>query len=274
MKCNGYFRVAALALAVGILVFGVGTQNADAEIAKTVLDLDPPPDGTVGTGGTDCLVQGANQVNGLFSDTACGLCPTGMQFVAEAFVIGANDGIDGLRFWGGYYPGNTANNPDCFNVYFFDNAGGVPGAKINTLDCIPATTRDATGVILFGVEEYEYYIDLEPNKELAPGTYWVGITNNSAGNPIGDFWFWETGDLDPNLGILGQVWGTDTKNGPWNSDSTYDMSLEVICKGGGGGEDIPTVSEWGLIGIGLMTVVLGAIVFGRRRTAVAGGPDA
>ncbi len=37
---------------------------------------------------------------------------------------------------------------------------------------------------------------------------------------------------------------------------------------------IPTVSEWGLIGIGLLTAVVAMIIYGRRRTAVGGAPPA
>ena len=35
------------------------------------------------------------------------------------------------------------------------------------------------------------------------------------------------------------------------------------------GLDVPTVSEWGLIGIGVLTVIAGAVLFGRRRAAAA-----
>ncbi len=117
---------------------------------------------------------------------------------------------------------------------------------------------ESAGVV---VVEYEYTIDLADNKVLGPGTYWVGITNDTSGST--ESWFWETGDLDPGLGVLGQAWNTASTNGPWNSDPTFDMSLEIVCKPH---VAIPTVSEWGMIAMGLLLFSVATIVIRRRRS--------
>ena len=112
--------------------------------------------------------------------------------------------IDELRFWGGYFPGDAGGVdplPDNFTVKFRLNDNNVPGLVVRKLQIGPATTRTETGQMLFGVREFEYTIDLEPNQDLLPDFYWVEIYNDTTDDPTDDDWFWETGLLDGvNLG--------------------------------------------------------------------------
>ena len=178
--------------------------------------------------GPKCMVQPPNQLNGIFSDLDCTPnCPTGMQILAENFVLNQEDQIDSLRWWGSYYPGDSEPD-DCFTVIFRNDDGtGMPGDEINRLECV-APARVQTGVVLFGVHEWEYWLDLDPNKVLGPGAYFVEIYTDTTGNP--DIWFWETGNSDPNKGIPGQAFTLTLPEPPWNYDAATDMALEVICK--------------------------------------------
>ena len=127
-----------------------------------------------------------------------------------------------------------------------------------------AYNGDGTTCVHTGVTAYDSgYLDLAT---LSAGNMSDGTFNNASNS-------------------LAVAWRPDAKvyYSPGNTGDYYpgtpgldwaELTCNMCACEGGGGEDIPTVSEWGLIGIGLMTVVLGAIVFGRRRTAVAGGPDA
>ena len=116
-----------------------------------------------------------------------------------------------------------------------------PGTVIRKIPVGPATTRSATGQILFGVREFVYTIELEPNQDLEPGTYWVEIYNDTTEDPTGDDWFWEVGDLDPVNGVMGSVFSLDPPNDPseqWTIDAVTDVSLNIICKTGDPGEDL------------------------------------
>src|SRR5574338_917588 len=93
------------------------------------------------------LDQIPNGVNGLFADASCALCPTLQQSIAENFVVttGAPDNaIIQITIWGGYYPENIPNSVDDFTFIIHSDAGG-PGAVVDTLTGIEATSRSTTG---------------------------------------------------------------------------------------------------------------------------------
>ena len=191
-----------------------------------------------------CFNQPPNQVNGLFSDLDCDICAAAgnppQQVLAEQLVLVAPAMIDVLRFWGGYFPGDAGDGdplPDSFTVKFRlnDNSGGidVPGEVVRKLQIGPATTRTETGLMLFGVREFEYTIDLEPNQDLLPGFYWVEIYNDTTSDPTDDDWFWETGTLDDVNGLPGSVFSFDPPNvlpKGWSVDPINELSLNVTCK--------------------------------------------
>ncbi len=178
-----------------------------------------------------CLTQMPNLANGIFSDIHCDICG-GLQVLAENTDFGAPVNITALTFWGGYYPTNTVLDPDHFTVIFrADDGGGLPGAMIASMNDVAADIKFATGRILFGVDEHEYTINVDPPQPV-PELVWIEIYNNT--DPSTDDWFWETGDLDPAYGIIGQAWTTTIPEAPWNYDGATDMALIVECEPQGG----------------------------------------
>ncbi|MCH7798396.1 MAG: hypothetical protein IID28_08100 [Planctomycetes bacterium] len=191
-----------------------------------------------------CFNQPPNQANGLFSDLDCDICFAGgnppQQVLAEQLVLVAPEMIDELRFWGGYFPGDAGGVdplPDNFTVKFRlnDDSTGidVPGEVVRKIQVGPATTRTETGLSLFGVREFEYTIDLEPNQDLQPGFYWVEIYNDTTNDPTDDDWFWETGTLDRINGLPGSVFSFDPPNvlpKGWMVDPINELSLTMTCK--------------------------------------------
>ncbi len=187
-----------------------------------------------------CFNQQPNQVNATASDVDCDLCAGGTQIVADQAVLLSAEMIDEIRFWGVYFPGDAGGGdplPDNFTVKFRLNDAStgvdVPGSVVRKLKVGPATTRTATGVILFGVREFEYTIDLDPNQDLPAGFYWVEIYNDTTNDPTDDDWFWETGALDHVNGLPGSVVSTDVPNVPpkvWSLDRISDLSLNMTCK--------------------------------------------
>ena len=199
--------------------------------------LCPPPS-------EKCFDQQPNQSNGIFSDLDCDACVAGgnppTQVLAEQLVLISAEMIDELRFWGGYFPGDAGGGvppPDSFTVKFRlnDSSPGVdvPGDLVRKLKIGPADTRTETGLLPFGVREFEYVINLEPNQDLTPGFYWVEIYNDTTSDPTNDDWFWETGTVDAVNGLPGSVFTFEPPNVPskaWQIDAVNDLSLSITCK--------------------------------------------
>jgi hypothetical protein len=123
-------------------------------------------------------------VTGYFSDSDY----AGQYNVAEDFVIGANQNICEVTFWGFYYSGDSAPADD-FNILVHADAGGVPGAVVWAESGV-APARFQTGVILFGCHEWQYSWIPAGTLSLAAGTYWLEIWQNNA---FPDIWTWDTG---------------------------------------------------------------------------------
>ena len=202
--------------------------------ACTQLGTDPNPANNCQLKDIGCwphvvlLDQPPNQVNGLFADESCSLCPTGQQTVADNFVYSGYfyNSIEKIVIWGGYYPEDIPNNTDDFTIILHADDGGQPGAVIDSLYGIQPTSREQTGVVLYGTHEYMFTFDWLFGFYLPTGTatYWIELFNNSTQS--GNF-YWETGNLDASYGVAGSAWYTTTPGTSWNYDPTSDMSILV-----------------------------------------------
>jgi uncharacterized repeat protein (TIGR01451 family) len=187
---------------------------------------------------TDVLLdQEPNAQNGLFVDSNCALCPTGMQSVADNFTLENSAVINQLVFWSGYYPSDTPMNPDTIRVLFHQNSGGLPGAVVYDESNV-AYTREQTGVILFGVHEWVHTLTFAAPVNLSAGTYWVEIFASAAP----DDFFWETGNQDPVRGIFDATFAQETPGVTWLTPLGYDMAFQLIGTIGPV-EGIPWLSE-------------------------------
>ena len=174
------------------------------------------------------LDQVPNGVNGYFSDSDCQGCGTLQQSIADNFAVGTAGptyGITGLVFWGGYFPENLPNPVDDFTLTFYNDAGGFPGAVVDSRSHIEATSRVATGIVLFGVDEYVFTFDFSasPIVVSTTGSYWIEIFNNSTASSN---FFWETGNLDVTHGIAGSLFAFETPGITWNPLGD-DMSILI-----------------------------------------------
>ncbi len=170
------------------------------------------------------LVQPPNQTNGMFSDLDCPLCDTGMQIVAENVNLPSANTVGMVRFWGGYYPDDTPLDPDAFTLVIREDAGGVPGAELASFGPMPATSKELTGVSVFGVSEWVYTIEF-PLMSMESGPVHFEIYNDTTGSA--DQWFWEAGSLDPGLGIIGEAFTFTLPEEPWSYNDDRDMAWEL-----------------------------------------------
>jgi hypothetical protein len=176
------------------------------------------------------ISQPPNQSNGIFADCDCDFCgtPPTAQVLAENFVMTETADITTVRFWGGSYAGDhePANS---WNIGFYENAAGLPGAEIASyLDV--AGTQVQTGITLFGVHEWDVTVTLSPAITLDAGTYFVAAYANSVGDT--DSWFWEAGNFDAVAGVMGQAYGfTCPPTFPYY-DAATDMAFELYVQTG------------------------------------------
>ena len=170
--------------------------------------------------------QPANQVNGLFSDDDCDICGTGIQVIAEQFVSDTDQDLCSFWLYGGYFPGNSTPADDFTLVVHEDDGAGLPGPVVYSETGL-STTRGMTGIVLFGVDEWQYEATPASPIPLEAGkTYWIEIFNSTVGNT--DNWFWETGDLQDPPGLLDAAFSTDTAPGTTWNGTPADLSL-FLC---------------------------------------------
>ena len=200
-------------------------------------EVAPPPS-------EKCYDQQPNQGGGFFSDVDCDVCGGTPQVLAEQLILFQPEMIDELRFWGGYFPGDAGGGvplPDNFTVKIRlnDNSTGInlPGSVVRKLQIGPATTRTETGLLMFGIREFEYTIDLEPNQDLQAGFYWVEIYNDTSNDTALDDWIWEIGNLDAINGAPDFAFSFDPPNilpKAWVLNPG-DLALNITCKPDDGG---------------------------------------
>ncbi len=170
------------------------------------------------------LYQPPNASTGIFADADCDLCSEGEQTLADNFTITAPKIISSIVIFGGYYPDDLAMESDNFTVRFLEDDDFLLGSVVASQSGVDST-KTATGEFLFGVQEYQYTLLLDPPVSLDPGTYFVEIFNNTAGNT--DSFFWEGGTVDPEAGIVGSFFDFTTPGATDGSSGAYDPVTDL-----------------------------------------------
>lgn len=236
--------------------------NANAQVATKVSPIDSPrvdrslqiPQMAVGA----LLVnQPPNQVTGVFNDVDCDLCGTGVQVLADDFVLANAETIGQLVIWTGYFSGNIPLANDNWTVTVHNDNAGTPGTVAYTETNVPSV-RMTTGVVLFGVDEYMTVLTLATPPDLAAGTYWLEIHNDSTGSA--ENVFWESGDPDVSngAGTANEFFATEFPVVTWNPNSTIDFAFQIYAAAP---PPVPVPSlNW--LAVLLMVLTLG--FFGRK----------
>ncbi len=221
--------------------------------------IQPPSNGSL-------FLQPPNQSNASFSDHDCQVCIIyGEASVADNFILQQATEVGSVRFWGGYGMQNIPVATDRFDILIHADNGGLPGAVLYQVLNIPADQRTVTGATLFGLSEYEYRIEFPQNVQLAAGTYWIEIINNTVGS--GESWFWEIGDLDAVNGILNHAYSRSAPGVNWTPDPfDQEMAFELIeaQREVFDSVPVPTLGMWGL---GLLVLLLGGMGYRARTRA-------
>lgn len=101
---------------------------------------------------------------------------------ANDFFASAPARIDEAVWWGEYYNGGNAPNVTGFNLRFYEDADGSPGALIASYPCAAPITTIAFGQGAQG-PVYEYHLPV--SVEVGTGTYWFSVQACDHGYPPG-----------------------------------------------------------------------------------------
>jgi len=173
------------------------------------------------------LDQPPSRWNILYADADCDWCPTGKQTVADNFSLAQSTTVTRAVIWIAYIPDDIPLADDDWTVIIHEGTASEPGAAVYTAEDVPSS-KVLTGADLFGYDEYEVELVFDPPAELAAGTHWIEIFNNSAGSDQSVVW--GEGDPDPlGHGLEGTV--ADDQHVPgtaWEfSDSVDDFALTL-----------------------------------------------
>ena len=172
--------------------------------------------------------------------------PSELEFdtlIADDFSIAANDTVRSVSWHGAYAFDNSAPAADGFEIRFYADAAGEPGALLQTFVVGNAVSRTAIG-LLGPVTEYGYIADLGAGFDIAAGTtYWLVIANDTASDD--DNWYWSVQTGGGNVQLTtdaGASWGTASP-----AAATYFALDNAVV--------VPEPSSLLLIGLGLAAVM-------------------
>ena len=155
---------------------------------------------------------------------------------AEFFTPTVDFEITVLRWWGVYFQplgGDCGPGPgDAFEVTYYLDAGGVPGAvhagpfPIDDADLVKCSTGETLHVgpgITLG--EWQYEAPIPPVHFDAGVSYWVEIANDTSGDPCG--WRWSTA-------APGDDFAHNTFGGPVEDDLAFCFNtIRRTCRSAG-----------------------------------------
>src|ERR1035438_4292358 len=111
---------------------------------------------------------------------------------AEDFTLAQTTTITGVNFWtieaGGGYAGSI-----WYSIY--TDSGGQPSVATPLAGDFSQgadLTRDATGNVVVGLNEYAYSFDIQPFVAVAGQTYWLALHNGALDNNARAEVYWET----------------------------------------------------------------------------------
>jgi hypothetical protein len=161
--------------------------------------------------------------------------------IADDFTLAANEVIRSVSWLGSYAFDGTAPAVDDFEIRFYADAAGSPGALLQSFAVGDAVARAAVGM-LGPFITYGYTADLGGGFGAAAGTtYWLMIANDTTGD--NDNWYWSV-----QTGPGGNVHVSVNDGGSWSpslapAETDFILDNENVS--------VPEPASFLLVGIGV-----------------------
>ncbi|WP_022947731.1 DUF7901 domain-containing protein [Methylohalobius crimeensis] len=174
---------------------------------------------------------------------------------ADDFLLTDETTINSIEWWGIYFSSNTASASDNFTIRIFPDTAGVPASTTSISPLIGTLTQTDTGDDFtvsslffngtFDVYKYSLTLDTPPN--LATGSYWLSIVNDTT-NEIDD-WFWSTSNASGNA--HGRVNDGDSWTFGIGNEMAFNLQGSVTSNTT---NPVPEPSILTLISLGLLAI--------------------
>ena len=200
--------------------------------------------------------QNSADFDGVFNDLDCAVC-TNDQINADNFSFASNQSI-GSICWVGYFFSGTIGVPpgDCtplsvptFTIDYYQNAGGLPGTLIQSFNVTPTAT--ATGNIIGGAFQTVFSAEHAPIDFAANTEYWLAIYTNIPNGQTNCDYAWDISNEGDGFGAVAPD-VIPPIGGYVISFTDYTFFL-------GSTAPIPTLSQWGLIILSFLFIIIGAV---------------
>jgi PEP-CTERM motif-containing protein len=161
--------------------------------------------------------------------------------IADDFALAADDVIRSVSWLGNYAFDGTAPAVDDFQIRFYADAAGSPGALLQSFAVGDAVARAAVGM-LGPFITYGYTADLGGGFGAAAGTtYWLMIANETTGD--NDNWYWAV-----QTGLGGNVQLSVDDGGSWSPTLVAAETYSILDNEN---VSVPEPSSFLLVGIGV-----------------------
>ena len=165
--------------------------------------------------------------------------------IADDFTLPANEVIRSVSWLGSYAFDGTAPTVDDFDIRFYADDAGAPGALLQSFAAGDAVSRAAVGM-LGPYITYGYTADLGGGFAAAGGTpYWLMIANDTTGD--NDNWYWAV-----QTGLGGNVQLSVDDGGSWSATLVAAEAYSILDN-----ENVPVPEPASLLllGIGVAATV-------------------
>jgi PEP-CTERM motif len=110
--------------------------------------------------------------------------------VYDNFTLGASSTIDGVTWVGSYFNPPTPGTITSFDVSFYSDSSGTPGALLGVTTISGNASETSLGIDNAGDPVFAYSAAVTPFSALAGTQYWLSIVPSLGFPPQ---WGWETG---------------------------------------------------------------------------------
>jgi C1A family cysteine protease len=171
--------------------------------------------------------QPANEIGFLPSDRLGG-SPTGVESLAENFVLSETQAIASIRLLGVHIPDYDEDPVDSFTVIIHKGRNNLPSDVVYQESGV-SFSRILTGVVyqfaLGYSRQCEYTLALADAVTLNAGAYYVEVYDDSGDG--GSCFYWQCGDYDYVNGIPGMAVADQTPGISWGFFDSLDLSLQL-----------------------------------------------